>query len=70
MTSNIRNVWWALGLTAVAALALAGAMAPGRASTQAESSIMTMKQDLADRECHRQLLRSCGVPATDPGRLA
>jgi uncharacterized protein YndB with AHSA1/START domain len=46
-TSTVRQV---LGGAAVAALALAGSSAPGRAATQAVSSTMTMKQDLADRE--------------------
>jgi hypothetical protein len=39
-----------LGVAAVASLALAGFMAPGRGAMPAASSTMTMKQDLADRE--------------------
>ena len=40
----------ALGTAAIAALALAGSLAPARAANQAGSSIVTMEQDLADRE--------------------
>jgi hypothetical protein len=50
MTGETQIYRQALRLTAVAALALVGFMAPGRAATQPESSIMTMRQDLADRE--------------------
>jgi len=50
VTSGIRSFWRALGLAPVATLALAGSMAPARAATQTGTSIMTMKQDLADRE--------------------
>jgi hypothetical protein len=46
-TSTVRQV---LGAAAVAALALAGCSAPGRAATHTGSTTMTMKQDLADRE--------------------
>jgi hypothetical protein len=49
MTSSTRNFRQALGTAAIAALALAGSLAPARANHQG-SSITTMKQDLADRE--------------------
>jgi hypothetical protein len=48
-TTTTRPVRQVPGL-AVAALALAAPVAPSRAAMQPESSIMTMKQDLADRE--------------------
>src|SRR5258707_7543431 len=50
MTSSTRNFRQALGMAAIAALALAGSLPPARAANQQGSSIMTMKQDLADRE--------------------
>lgn len=50
MTSNIFKAGRALGLAAAAALALGGSTAPARAANQAGNNIMTMKQDLADRE--------------------
>ena len=50
MTSSTRNFRQALGMAAIAALALAGSLAPARAANHQGSSIMTMKQDLADRE--------------------
>ena len=50
MTSRIRSFRQALGMAAIAALALAGSLAPARAANRQGSSIMTMKQDLADRE--------------------
>jgi uncharacterized protein YndB with AHSA1/START domain len=40
----------ALGFATIAALAVTGAMAPSRAAIQTRSSVMTMKQDLANRE--------------------
>jgi hypothetical protein len=52
MTSTTRNFRQALGMAAIAALALAGSLAPARAANHQGSSIMTMKQDLADREGH------------------
>jgi hypothetical protein len=50
MTSSTRNFRQALGTAAIAALALAGPLSPARATNHQGSSIMTMKQDLADRE--------------------
>ena len=50
MTSTTRNFRQALGMAAIAALALAGSFAPARAANHQGNSIMTMKQDLADRE--------------------
>jgi hypothetical protein len=50
MSSRTWTVRQVLGVAAVASLALAGFMAPGRGATLAGSSTMTMKQDLADRE--------------------
>ena len=50
MTSSIRNFRQALGMAAIATLALGGSLAPARAANQAGSSIMMMEQDLADRE--------------------
>src|SRR5277367_5659247 len=50
MTSSTRNFRQALGMAAIAALALAGSLAPARAANHQGSSVMTMKQDLADRE--------------------
>jgi hypothetical protein len=50
MSNRSWTVRQALGVAALAALALAGCVAPGRAATQAGSSAMTMKQDLANRE--------------------
>ena len=50
MSSRTWSVRQLLGVAAVASLALAGFMAPGRGATPAGSSSMTMKQDLADRE--------------------
>jgi uncharacterized protein YndB with AHSA1/START domain len=40
----------ALGFSVIAALAVAGTMAPSRAATQTGSSVVTMKRDLANRE--------------------
>jgi hypothetical protein len=37
-------------MAAIATLALGASLAPARAANQTRSSIMTMKQDLADRE--------------------
>ncbi len=50
MTGNNRNVRRPLGLATVAALVLAGSMAPGRAATPAGTSMLTIQQDLAHRE--------------------
>ena len=50
MTSSTRDFRQALGMAAIPALALAGSLAPARAANHQGSSIMTMKQDLADRE--------------------
>ena len=50
MTSTTRNLRQALGMAALAALALAGSLTPVRPANHQGSSIMTMKQDLADRE--------------------
>jgi len=50
MTSTTRNFRQALGMAAISALALAGPLAPARAANHQGSSVMTMKQDLADRE--------------------
>jgi hypothetical protein len=50
VTGSARSFRQRLGLVAVATLALAGSAAPGRAANHEGSSIMTMKQDLADRE--------------------
>jgi hypothetical protein len=50
MTSPTRNFRQALGMAAIAALNLAGSLAPARAANHEGSSVMTMKQDLADRE--------------------
>ena len=49
MTSSIRSFRQALGMAAIATLALGESLAPARAANQAGSS-MTMEQDLADRE--------------------
>ena len=48
--TNIRSFRHALGMAAIATLAVAGSLAPARAANQEGSIIMTMKQDLADRE--------------------
>jgi uncharacterized protein YndB with AHSA1/START domain len=50
MTNRTWTVRQALGVAALATLALAGSLAPGRAAAQAGSTTMTMKQDLANRE--------------------
>ena len=50
MTSTTRDLRQALGMAALAALALAGSLPLARAANHQGSSIMTMKQDLADRE--------------------
>ena len=50
MTGGIRSFRQALGMAAIATLALGGSLVPARAANQAGSSIMTMEQDLADRE--------------------
>ena len=49
-TISIRNFRQVLGMAAIATLALAGSLAPAWAANQEGSSIMTMKQDLAERE--------------------
>jgi hypothetical protein len=48
MISTTRNFRQALGMATIAALALAGSLAPAQAANHQGSSIMTMKQDLAD----------------------
>ena len=50
MTSTNRNFRQALGMAAIAALAVARSLTPARAANHQGSSVMTMKQDLADRE--------------------
>ena len=50
MTSTTRNLRQALGMAALAALALAGSLTPVRPANQQGNSTMTMKEDLADRE--------------------
>ena len=50
MTSTTRNLRQAPGMAALAALALAGSLTPVRPANHQGSSIMTMKEDLADRE--------------------
>src|ERR1700734_3624007 len=50
MTSITRNLRQALGIVALAALALAGSLTPVRPANQQGNSTMTMRQDLADRE--------------------
>ena len=50
MTSRIRSFRQALGMATIAALALAGSLAPARAANHRGRSTMTMKQDLANRE--------------------
>src|ERR1700685_753148 len=49
-TKSVLIVRQALGMAAIAALVLAGSSAPARAANHQGSSIMTMNQDLADRE--------------------
>jgi hypothetical protein len=50
MTSTTRNLRQALGMAALVALALAGSLTPVRPANHQGTGIMTMKQDLADRE--------------------
>jgi uncharacterized protein YndB with AHSA1/START domain len=50
MTRSIRSIRQALGMAAIATLALGALLAPARAANQTGDSIMTMKQDLVDRE--------------------
>ena len=50
MMSGIDRFHRALGCAALAALALAGTAAWSQAANQAASNVMTMKQDLANRE--------------------
>ena len=45
MTSTNRNFRQALGMAAIAALAVAGSLTPARAANHQGSSVMTMKQD-------------------------
>jgi hypothetical protein len=48
--TSIRSFRHALGMAAIATLAIPLSLAPARAANQEGSSIMTLKQDLADRE--------------------
>ncbi len=50
MTSSIRSFRQALGMAGIATLALGASSAAALAANQTGTSIMTMKQDLADRE--------------------
>jgi hypothetical protein len=50
MTSSIRSFRQALGMAGIATLALGASLAAAPAANQTGTSIMTMKQDLADRE--------------------
>ena len=50
MTSSIRSFRRALGMAGIATLALGASLAAAPAANQTGTSIMTMKQDLADRE--------------------
>ena len=50
MTSSIRSFRHALGMAGIATLALGASLAAAPAANQTGNSIMTMKQDLADRE--------------------
>jgi hypothetical protein len=50
MTSSTRSLRQALGMAAIATLALGGSLPPARAANHQRSSIMTMKQDLAERQ--------------------
>ena len=50
MTSTTRNFRQALGVAALAALAVAGSLAPARAANHQGSCMMTLKRDLADRQ--------------------
>ena len=50
MTSSIRSFRQALGMAGIATLALGASLAATPAANQTGTSIMTMKQDLADRE--------------------
>jgi hypothetical protein len=50
VTGSARSFRQGLGLAAIATLAFAGSLAPAWAANHEGSSIMTMKQDLADQE--------------------